>query len=314
MMLTDTQRAQAVERYQAGERTGAIAVSFGVSRQAIAALLRRRGVELRTQVKLTPSQRDEAAERYTRGQTSGNIAASLGVTHVTILKVLHRREVVVRGHCTLKHDALDPLTADAAYWCGFLFADGNVHERPGYRPVVSVGLAERDREHLVKLRAFLGSTHAISTVSQKHPACQFRVTSARLAARLLGLGRYEGPIAPELATSRDFWRGVVDGDGSIGRYSKRPGGPRSAQIRLFGERRLIAAFSEFLINDGTTGANLSVRTHKNIYCAGTSGRSATRIIDLLYRDAKTSLSRKAATAQAILHQEAEHEWRLPGRG
>jgi hypothetical protein len=29
------------------------------------------------------------------------------------------------------------------------------------------------------------------------------------------MGRYEGTITPELATSRHFWRGVVDGGGSI---------------------------------------------------------------------------------------------------
>ena len=302
MTLTQAQRAQAVERYGAGESASAIAAGFGVSRQAIAGLLRRRGITLRTQVKLTPSQRDEAVDRYAQGQTSTSIADLFGVTHVTILAVLHSRGVVVRGHCTLRHDALDILTDEAAYWCGFLFADGNVHERSGYQPVVSVTAAERDRGHLMKLRTFLGSTHAISSGSKMPPSCQFRVTSARLAERLLSLGRYTGPVAAQLAESRHFWRGVVDGDGSIGCYAKRPGGTLSAQFRLCGERRLLTMFCEFLVRDGSTGANLSVRPHKSIYGVGTSGRSAERIINLLYRDAPAALDRKADAARAIIRR------------
>jgi hypothetical protein len=40
--------------------------------------------------------------------------------------------------------------------------------------------------------------------------------SARLAEQLLSLGRYEGPINDLLIQSRDFWRGIVDGHGSLG--------------------------------------------------------------------------------------------------
>lgn len=300
MTLSDVQRAQAVERYGAGESANAIAATFGVSRQAIAGLLRRRGITLRTQVKLTPSQRNEAVDRYMRGQTSATIANLFGVTPVAILAVLHKRSVVVRGHCTLRHDALDILTDEAAYWCGFLFADGSVHERSGYQPVVSVGVAARDTGHLMKLRTFLGSTHAISPGNKNPPSCQFRVASARLAERLISFGRYTGPVAPQLAESRHFWRGVVDGDGSIGRYAKRPGGTLSAQFRLCGERRLLTMFCEFLVRDGSTRADLSVRPHKNIHGVGTTGRSAERIVSLLYRDAPTALDRKADLARAII--------------
>jgi len=302
--LTEAQRIDVVHRYIAGQSLTRLAAAFGVSRPAVAGLLRRRGIPIRPQTKLTEMQRRQAVERYTRGETSTRIAADFGVSGVAILDVLHRRGVAVRGRCTVRHDAFDQITPESAYWCGFLFADGNVYVRrnSNQQPVVSVGVAERDRNQLVKLRTFLGSTHKINEVSGSHPSCQLHVPSARLARRLYEFGRYEGPISPELVTSRHFWRGLVDGDGSIGCYPKRPGGAPSPQFRLCGERRMLSAFLSFLRTDGTTGANLSVRPHKSIHGIGTTGQTAVRIIELLYEDAAVALDRKASTARLIIAQ------------
>jgi hypothetical protein len=215
--------------------------------------------------------------------------------------------VTLRFH-TLWHEAFDNLSPDAAYWIGFLFADGNVHFRAGYMPTVGVGLAARDREHLVKLRTFLGSTHAISSVTafsgrREHPSCQFSVRSHRLAVRLLGLGRYDGPVDSDLAGSRHFWRGVVDGNGSLGNYFVNSTSARKRpRLRLVGSQRLLEAFNGFLTSHGITG--LAVHPHKSIYSIGTTAGPAVRIIDLLYRDAPTALDRKAARAHDILGEAA----------
>jgi hypothetical protein len=300
--LTEAQRNDVVQRYVAGQSLTRLAATFGISRPAVAGMLHRRGIPIRPQAKLTEEQRRETVERYARGETSTRIAADFGVTSVAILNVLHRRGVTVRGRCTVCHNALDEITPESAYWCGFLFADGNVHVRrnSNQQPVVSVGVAERDQNQLVKLRTFLGSTHKIRAISGRHPSCQFHVPSTQLAKRLCDLGRYEGPIAPELVASRHFWRGVVDGDGSVGCYPKRPGAVPSPQFRLCGEQRMLSAFIGFLHADGTTGANLSVRPHKSIYSIGTTGRTAVRIMKLLYEDAPVALDRKADAVRRII--------------
>ena len=123
----------------------------------------------------------------------------------------------------LNHEAFDIITNDAAYWIGFLFADGSVFQQQrGGAPFVQLRLSEIDRGQLEHFRQFLDSTHAITTSPpgnfggyQSRASVRYTVSSRRLAGRLLELGRYEGPIAPELTVSRHFWRGVVDGDGSI---------------------------------------------------------------------------------------------------
>jgi hypothetical protein len=149
---------------------------------------------------------------------------------------------------SLNHNAFDIITDDAAYWIGFLFADGSIFRSRKEVLRVQVRLSEVDKSQLVKFREFLGSTHAIGTCPAgnfggyaSRPSVRFSVGSERLANRLLELGRYEGPIARELATSRHFWRGVVDGDGSI--FTTKTG---YTGFGVVGSRRLLDAFLGFL--------------------------------------------------------------------
>lgn len=299
--LSDVQKEELVERAARGESLTGLADAYGVSRQAVRGILRRRGVPPRIVGKLTQAQRDEVVQRYLNGSSMADLAVAFGVTEPSIRGLLVRRGVALRRvNHTLRHDAFDQLTPDACYWAGFLFADGSVGYRPGHLPHVSVGLAQRDREQLVALRTFLGSTCSISAPSPTHGSCQFSVRSVRLADRLLQLGRYQGDVDRQLAVSRDFWRGVVDGDGSIGMYRTKRNPRPFAQFRLVGSRRILDPFTEFLVAAGLS--RLSVRPHKTIQTVGTTRGSAEKIIGLLYKDATVALCRKAEMAARILAQ------------
>jgi len=201
----------------------------------------------------------------------------------------------------LNHEAFDIVTNDAAYWIGSLFADGSVIKQQKGAPQVQLRLSEVDRGHLEKFRHFLDSTHAIGTSPpgnfggyQSRASVRFTVSSRRLAGRLLEMGRYEGPIAPELTTSRHFWRGVVDGDGSI--FILKTG---YSGISLMGSQRLLEAFLRFLTERNLSG-RMTIRPHKSIHGLSTAGYLAELIIDELYRNATTALDRKAAAAAPII--------------
>lgn len=302
-MSVPTWRDDVVTRANAGEELTRIAEAYGITRQAVRGILRRRGVPGRPLGKLSTAQHAELTEKYVAGESIAILAASYGIAESSVRALLRRRGVWRKPtpH-TLRHDAFDKLTPDASYWAGFLFADGSVSYREGHLPQISVGLAERDREHLYELRAFLGSTSSIS-VNQVRRSCQFSVRSEHLADRLCALGRYSESISVDLATSRDFWRGVSDGDGSIGAYQRRKGeGPLRAQFRVVGRMPLLDAFVGFLRTHGVDG--LSVRPHKTIYNVGTTGGPALKIIELLYGGATTSLARKAEMAKGLIV--AEH--------
>jgi DNA invertase Pin-like site-specific DNA recombinase len=202
---------------------------------------------------------------------------------------------------SLDHEAFNLITDDAAYWIGFLFADGSIIHQQKAAPVVQLRLSVVDRGQLEKFREFLGSTHAIGTSPpgnfggyQSRASVRFAVNSRRLAARLLELGRYEGPIATELAASRHFWRGVVDGDGSI--FTLKQG---YIGFSVVGSQRLLRPFLGFLRGRGLSG-RMTVRPEKTIYQLSTAGHLAELIIDELYRNAATGLDRKVALAGPII--------------
>ncbi len=205
------------------------------------------------------------------------------------------------NRCLLNHQALDVITDDAAYWIGFLFADGSVIRERQSAPAIQVRLSEVDRGQIAKLREFLGSTHTIGYCPpgnyggySSRASFRLSVRSERLAHRLLDLGRYEGPIARELVSSRHFWRGVVDGDGSV--YISKLG---YAVFGLVGSRRMLEAFRGFLKERGLAG-RMSIRPTKSIYIINTAGNLAARIIEELYKDAVVALDRKAAAARPII--------------
>lgn len=255
--------------------------------------------------KLTEDQKTRIVELYVSGESTVRIAQRFQVSASTIGHLLHRRNVALRSRrgnstkCQLRHDAFDELTPDAAYWIGFLFADGSVSRR-GESADVQVRLSECDRQHLVKLRAFLGSTHTIGLAPagnyggyRSRPSVRLSVPSGRLGQRLLSLGRYEGPIDSTLVRSRDFWRGLVDGDGSLGHLSSG-----YAHFELVGSHRLLEAFLGFLQGNGL-GGRMTIRPDKTIFQVATAGHIAERIVSFLYKDATVALDRKAASAAGI---------------
>jgi len=255
--------------------------------------------------KITEDQKVLMVKLYASGETTVKIGQYLQVSPKTVNYWLHRCGVTLRGpretstRCRLRHDAFDELTPGAAYWIGFLFADGSVRHR-GKSGIVGLRVSERDRDHVVKLRSFLGSTHAISAGPAgnyggytSRPSVHFSVTSARLTQRLLALGRYEGPIDDTLIWSRDFWRGVVDGDGSLGILASG-----YAYFGLVGSRRLLEAFLLFLRRNNL-GARMTIRPDKTIFQVATAGYIAEKIVALLYGNATVALDRKATAAAKI---------------
>jgi hypothetical protein len=201
----------------------------------------------------------------------------------------------------VNHEAFDVVTNDVAYWIGFLFADGCVFHKENGGLTIQLRLSEVDRGHVEKFRQFLRSTHAITADPpgnfggyQSRASVRFAVSSRRLAERLLEMGRYEGPIAPELAASRHFWRGVVDGDGSIW-ISKRG----YVGFSLVGSQRLLEAFLGFL-EKRNLARRMTISPDKSIYQVSTAGHLAELIIDELYRNAPMALDRKAAAARPVI--------------
>jgi len=125
---------------------------------------------------------------------------------------------------TMDESVFDAITEPSAYWIGDLMADGNINTGKTGNPRISLTIAARDREHLVKFRKFLNCSNPIqikiiqvSGIVPKQYTLRF--SSKRIAGKLIEFGVTARKSLTAkvigLQDNRHFWRGVVDGDGHI---------------------------------------------------------------------------------------------------
>lgn len=213
----------------------------------------------------------------------------------------------------LNHGAFALLTGEAAYWAGLLMADGCVYQGKYGQPKITLTLAKADVGHLQAFRRFVGATeHKLHPWSSKGASWNvLAVFSAAMARDLARVGivprkSLHATAGPAVTGSRDFWRGVVDGDGSIGVYGSDGhvlsgnGKPRGRTLTLYsGSERLLRQFLSFVRRSGIK-TDAKVRLVGTVRRVAFRGTSADAVVSLLYRDATVGLPRKMQAAQVFL--------------
>jgi hypothetical protein len=162
-----------------------------------------------------------------------------------------------------------------------------------------LALQDRDKDHLEKYRRFLGVENAITSyqpvAGQK--VVRVGVRSRHIVDRLkeLGMDKKKPPLlaAAVAAGSRDFWRGVFDGDGSVLVL-----GSGDIRLALKGNRELVEQFHAYC--SGLISTKAKVVRHSTISRVSYSGESAKVLMVHFYRDAVVSLNRKQRTVDAII--------------
>lgn len=271
----------------------------------------------------------EIIGRYQNGELATSLAREFGCSGVAVSAMLKRKGVsahdtsyvyrTAAGHI-LNEMAFDVLTPDAAYWIGFLMADGSVTDGN----TIALVLSEKDTSHLEKFKQFLGASNKIvtgiinrySTNCKESRGARFAVRSKNLCKVLNKYGVTQNKSATaraseQIAGNRDFWRGVVDGDGYIALQYRRSyfnahprinawSKPRvDARLELVGSEPLLNQFKTF-VESIIPSADITVRPHKNIFRVGLGGKTAEILIATLYKDASEGLDRKVNAARNIL--------------
>ncbi len=214
---------------------------------------------------------------------------------------------------SLDECAFDELTPEARYWVGFLLADGCIREGGTRKPeTLSVALKGADAEHLERLRSFIKSAAPVArmtrtsgskkTPDRKYPTARLSVCSQKLCARLVELGvvprkSSREEAIPPLKNCADFWRGVVDGDGTV-MLTKSRQGPRPT-VALGSSQRLVTQFRDFA--RGLSGTSANGRHIKNGYWTiMLNWWPAWHVAKTLYENACVALPRKAEGARQIM--------------
>jgi hypothetical protein len=207
----------------------------------------------------------------------------------------------------------DPKREDHAYFLGLLATDGSIFATSRNRGRVAIELSIRDAAVLDILAASIpyGSSQrsrvrttnfrqASETVTLTFFDLRFRRDLEYLGYRA---GRKSATVGLPKSTFDEigFWRGVVDGDGSLG----ITGGGHAFVSLVTASQPLRDAFVEFVSRK--TGSEL--RTNRNardrVYNLLLFNERAQRLVSLLYSSGDVAIARKAEAASRVL------AWRRP---
>ena len=262
----------------------------------------------------------QIVEGARNGKTGRELAQIFGISPSAVSNIFRRYNITVpKGRprsCELDETAFDIPSSTRNYWMGFLITDGTVADYGYGTPEIIFDIAEKDRTQLEKFRTFLKSTHAISNITHKTPtpdavkddytrrSVAFRVRSQKLYDAVVRLGMTKkGPertAVAELEDSIDFWRGCIDGDGTV-RWTTDRNGYTYPQLILCGHMPLLEKFQAFLMRRGVI-SNVT-DTASGIYQIRIIGSGAYKAIRDLYENAVTALDRKLETARDIINKQ-----------
>jgi hypothetical protein len=129
-------------------------------------------------------------------------------------------------------DLKDPV---AAYWAGFIAADGCIHyPKRSNTPRLVFNVAKADSAHLHKIKTWLKSPNAVSPQPKK---CVYLcISNARIVEDLESWGITRNktqslkPPACDPSVDYAYLRGLIDGDGSVGYFWQKYHGKRQVSL------------------------------------------------------------------------------------
>ena len=206
-------------------------------------------------------------------------------------------------------DFFSHMTPEALYWMGFIAADGAVIGTVGKKLKLSINLKISDFNHLKKLSNLLrhGTVKEIDmskytgTIGKQFvrgtKMAKLEISSTSLCRPLVENGitpkkTHSLELSSKLLKSVDFWRGYIDGDGSITPLLNKKGYVSTVLSLGGGSKPVLEAFTYFLKGFDILAPDIKVRhdaKHKNpFYVIYISGIRARKLIKILYEQAPAS--------------------------
>jgi hypothetical protein len=195
---------------------------------------------------------------------------------------------------------LDLLTEEHAYIYGLLLADGSLYLNTRNRGKITLELAERDKDILYKIEEIIpgssihfrdrvtnftkGETHRFYCWSNHHLEFRNELIQYGLPIENKSL-ECDVPNIPY--NEIGFWRGYIDGNGSIGITGN---GINFVSLTIKSEK-LKNSYLKFLYDNFGIVKNIHRNRRDDIYNVLVS-RNALEVLDFLYHGAKIAINRK----------------------
>lgn len=258
-----------VEAYEAGESQRVIADRFHLSQQGVGRILGRLGV--RARFRLGDEERAQVVLLYRENWTSRQIAVKLGVHYSSICSLLRNLGIERRSKRKWFFDESFFLRADdrAAYWMGFIMADGNIFEKgKTWQFTLAVNVKDkalletfcdelripRDALRIFERTTKKGRKQTLVVLALCHPLLQEWLMRWGIVPRKsynflepqIPIGAYPG-----------FLRGWFDGDGCLSIREKTS----SVDVRIAGSEAGMTWYAKALRVLGFSG-RITVRFHR----------------------------------------------------
>ncbi len=312
--LSQEDRDEIVQLYKAGWSQSRIETERGHSWHTVRGVITESDVEKRSHStqcrKVTEDDIERMRVLYLDGQSTYQIASTTGYSPSTVYTYISDAVEVRSKSEALRQYSIDETVFDqpdprAHYWSGFLLADGSIRECDNR---LTLTLARKDRSHLDKFRRFLQSDRPIrdnvrTVGGKKYKLSRFVACSSHLIQTLVEdyniwpNKTYTATAPSRLCADRNFWRGVVDGDGDLGLNKNYP------RIRLAGSKALVTQFKEFVLLNNETSS--TVRSQGSIFRYSAHGPVAVKLAETLYFPSVVSLQRKRERARIIINSSNE---------
>jgi hypothetical protein len=319
--MTAAQEVELLAMRRAGATLADLTAHFDRGMKVIEDALSRNGARKRIRARktLSSAEREMILDRYIGGESAKAIASEFGTVGLVVTGIVRRAGLIPRGpreastKHTVNHAAFDPPLDDVKlYWMGMMATDGCIFTG-GYSRGLFLSLAEKDARHVYAFREFLEASHPVhhtrrwvklpNGVMHFSAMARCAVNSDRLAAALAPYGIVPNKcarlrISGGIEMAAPFWRGCIDGDGSVGIYPDARGHMRPT-VQLCGTRRLMQQFCSFLrkVAPNYRGNPCS---KKNLWMACATGHTALAFIRAAYGSSTIALARKLEIAQTIL--------------
>lgn len=303
---------QVLRLYDGGATWKRITEQAGVSSRTIAKILTHAERELSRKPESTDGSVQLILDLYASGHSTRSIGAKLKISKSTVNGVLVRNGIEVRKAEGCKNPTFfqSVSSQEKAYWLGFISADGCIVATPRHPEGdhLAVSLNIRDRGHLAKLRDALGANASVRTGIQSGFGKQTGFATLAVGSRELTDDLVRLGVTPRKSTTmqpwegpahlmRHYWRGMVDGDGSLARK-----GENLYTVFLCGSEACVRGFAAWAAELCGTTAKPYTRT--GCWYISISGRHQVRkLVQALYGDAAVSLDRKQEIANRILSTE-----------
>jgi hypothetical protein len=192
-----------------------------------------------------------------------------------------------------------PLTEKDKYWAGYIRADGSIDVASGHR----VRFAQTYFHPVMEFARYIGRPDAVKSgcrISNYGFHTLHTVGSSAAGQHLAKLGVKKNPNS-DLYLSKHFWRGLIDGDGSLMCYSRGKPGSRAAKharISLIATHEDVQHFQMFIVKH--LGCQGYVYFRKNMAYISLVGNQAKYMVELLYGGGYTANVRKLAVADEIM--------------